>query len=317
VRKRETFGQAKCAVWRPAHNERPSEPRQHAAVDQIAAVAYAANGLAMRNVRARISAALADNSQGCPYNENKMEERMKRNLLAGFMMILVASGCATRSIFNSGYREDGYRGYRGGNSLYRGELSEFAVLGIDAGREISEQDIIAASSEKKERLTLRKGDPLLLIQSGAIIPDQEMSDGMSKCFSVSVFTGVPEVDKKTNLSYSKSLRYAAAKAGIEKILVYWGVLESGTRNLVTKTISWVPIVGWAVPDQAQQVRIRLKVSLIDVRTGQWEMFLPKVYEDTAFSPILGREQSDQEQVALLKGKAYQTAVESILTRYVR
>ena len=74
--------------------------------------------------------------------------------------------------------------------------------------------------------------------------------------------------------------------------------------------SWVPIVGWAVPDKAQEIRIRLKVALIDVKTGQWEMFSPKTFEDTAYSAILNREGSDQEQVALLKAKAYQTAVES-------
>jgi hypothetical protein len=57
--------------------------------------------------------------------------------------------------------------------------------------------------------------------------------------------------------------------------------------------------------------------LIDVKTGQWEMFSPKAFEDTAVSASLSREQSDQGQVALLKAKAYQSAVESTVARYVR
>jgi hypothetical protein len=196
-------------------------------------------------------------------------------------------------------------------------LSEFDVLGIDASKEVAEQDIITAADQNRGRLTLRKGDAILLIQSGAMIPDQEMAEGMEKYFSVTVFTGVPEPDKKSNASYATALRYAAAKAGIGKILVYWGVLESGTRNLATRTVSWVPIVGWAVPDQAQEIRIRLKVALIDTKTGQWEIFLPKTFEDKAYSAMFTREQTDQGQVSLLKAKAYQAAVESTIARYVR
>ena len=80
-------------------------------------------------------------------------------------------------------------------------------MGIDAGKDVSEQDIARAASEKKERLTLRKGDSILLIQSGATIPDKEMNELMEKHFSVSVFTGVPESGKKEcKLCQGASLR---------------------------------------------------------------------------------------------------------------
>jgi len=234
--------------------------------------------------------------------------------IAVLAILLLLFGCGTRSISDSGYRSGHYRG---DNPLYKGELSEFDVLGIDSTKEITEQDIVAAADQKKDRLSLRKGDSILLIQSGAMIPDEKMVEGMEKYFSVIPFTGVPESDKKSNSSYAKGLRYAAAKAGVGKILVYWGVLESGTKNLATGTVSWVPIVGWAIPDKAQEMRIRLKVALIDPRTGQWEIFLPKTFGDKAYSAFLTREQSDQGQVALLKEKAYQAAVESTIERYVR
>lgn len=242
---------------------------------------------------------------------------MKKVGLLVLLFLVVLNGCATRSISNSGYNPGDYYGRGADNPLYKGELSEFDVLGIDAGKDIEEQDIAAAVATKKDRLTLRKGDSILLIQSGTMMPDQDMTESAEKYFSVSVFTGMPEKDKKANVSYAKALRLAAAKAGIDKILVYWGVLESGTKNLVTKTVSWVPIVGSAIPDQSQEIRIRLKVALVDVKKGQWEIFVPKVFEDTAFSASLTRERSDQQQVALLKTKAYQAAIESTLARYVR
>lgn len=242
---------------------------------------------------------------------------MKKGILAVLVMVLALSGCAVRSISDSGYKEGGYYGHRNDNPFYKGELSEFDVLGIEAGKEISEQDITTAAAAKKERMTMRKGDSVMVIQSGAMLPDEDMTVNMEKYFSVTVFTGVPEANKQANTSYAKALRFAAAKAGIEKIFVYWGVLESGTRNLATKTISWVPIVGRAIPDQTQEIRIRLKVALIDVKTGQWEMFSPKVFEDKALSASLNRAQSDQDQVALLKTKSYQAAVETTIARYVR
>jgi hypothetical protein len=244
-------------------------------------------------------------------------EEMRKFILLALLIPIVLSGCATRSISNSGYYPGGFNGRGGDNALYKGELSEFDVLGIDPGKEITEQDITAAASGKKERLSLRKGEPLLLIQSGAMIPEQEMTENMEKYFPVSVFSGVPKQGEKGDASYAKSLRLAAAKAGIDKILVYWGMLETETKDLATKDVSWVPIVGWAIPDQAQVIRIRLKVALVDVKSGQWDLFLPKVFENTEYSAYLNREQSNQQQVAQLKSKVYQAAVESIVARYVR
>jgi hypothetical protein len=243
---------------------------------------------------------------------------MRKFTLLALSILIVLSGCATpRSTSNSAYYPGGNNGRGGDNALYKGELSEFDVLGIDPGKEITEQDITEAASGKKELLSLRKGESLLLIQSGAMVPEQEMTESMGKYFSVSVFTGVPMQGEKADVSYAKSLRLAAAKAGIDKILVYWGVMETETKDLATKDVSWVPILGWAIPDQTQEIRIRLKVALVDVKSGQWDIFVPKVFEDTAYSASLNREQSNQQQVAQLKSKVYQAAVESIVARYMR
>jgi hypothetical protein len=230
------------------------------------------------------------------------------------LFVVVLSGCATRSISNSGYDTGGYQN-KNENPFYQGELSEFDVLGIEASNEITEEEIEQAFLASKDKLRIRKGDPLLVIQSGAIIPDQQMIDNLEKYFSVSIFSGIPEKDKDNSVSYSKSLRLSAAKAGIGKIMVYWGVLESGKENLATKTISWVPIVGWGLPDESQKMRIRLKVALINARTGQWEIFSPKAFDDSRSSSYVSRESSDQTQVEKLKSMSYEGAVESLLQRY--
>ena len=229
-------------------------------------------------------------------------------------LVLIA-GCQTRSISNSGY--DHGRDYYGGNSnpLYQGELTDFDVLGVKATNDVSEQDIQNALRASKKELRISEGDSLLVIQSGALIPDNVMVHHLERHFDVSVFSGVPAQDKSDQLSYSKSLRLSAAKAGIPNIMVYWGVLESGTRNLATKNVSWVPLVGWALPDETQLMRIRLKVAFLDVESGQWDIFVPESFDDSAVSSIMGRESSDQDQVIKLKELSYKSAVESFVQRF--
>lgn len=239
----------------------------------------------------------------------------------GCMLAVVAllAGCSTRSISNSGYQEENYFGHKSEpeNPFYKGELSEFDVLGINPEVEISEEDIQQALSKSASALTLKKGTSLMLIQSGAMIPDGSMVEPMKKYYNVSVFTGVPQKHYGTGNNYSKMLRLSAAKGGYEKIICYWGILETAQKDLSSKTVSWVPLLGSVVPDEDQQMRIRLKVSVVDVKTGTWDMFSPKPFEDEARSSRNTRGASDQQQVNVLKEKSYAAAVEELVTRYSR
>jgi len=226
---------------------------------------------------------------------------------------VAVSGCTTRSISDSGYRtETGYGPRALHNPLYKGELSELQLLGINPETKITQEDINRAF-ESKQRLTLLKGSSIMLIQSGAMIPDEPMVKAMEKYYNVSVFSGVPL--SQGTYDYAMSLRLSAAKGGFEKIVAYWGLLETAQKGFATKAVSWVPIVGGAIPDEGQEMRIRLKVAVVDVKSGQWDMFSPEPFQDTAASARFTRESSDQGQVALLKTKAYEAAAEDLMKRY--
>ncbi|MGO9315149.1 MAG: hypothetical protein ACLQBD_02805 [Syntrophobacteraceae bacterium] len=139
-----------------------------------------------------------------------------------------------------------------------------------------------------------------------------MAKALEKHYSVSVFSGVP-LSQDGN-DYAMSLRFAAAKGGYEKIVACWGLPETAQKGLATKTISRVPFVGGAIPDEGQEMRIRLKVAVVDAKSGQWDMFSPEPLYDTAASARYTRESSDQGQVALLKTKAYEVAAEDLMKR---
>lgn len=234
-----------------------------------------------------------------------------------FFAIFAIFGCSTRSISNSGY-DGGGRYYRSDNAFYQGELTEFDVLGIDPATTISDEEI-KKSLSKASQVGIKQGDSIMLIQSGAMFPDEPMQRELSKHFALMPFSGMPMVERQNpstgNIAYGNALRLAAAKGGNEIIVCYWGILETAQKNLATKAVSWVPVAGMMVPDESQMMRIRLKFAIIDVGTGSWAIFTPDPFDDNSISAKLNRESSDQGQVVLLKEKAYKEAVEKLVRVY--
>jgi hypothetical protein len=249
---------------------------------------------------------------------------MKPSILVLMLACVFFAGCkSVRSISHSGYRAGGsYVGSDPGFE-YRGELSEFDVLGI-MRREITSEAEIQRALDTAKPIKLRSGASLVLIQSGAQFPDAAMVSGLSRYFTVAPFSGVPPLRRSsTGLqtesldpeSYAKSLRLTAARGGNDFIVCYWGVLESESERLPTKTVSWVPIVNWVLPDEVQHARIRLKMALIDVRSGHWTVFSPKAFESGRLSISPRRSVADQKQVEALKQKAYEAGVKALLKSY--
>ncbi len=232
-------------------------------------------------------------------------------------VLLTSVGCHTRSISDSG------SGSGDINFLYRGELAEFDVLGIENATSVSDREI-AGALEGRRTVNLPRGCRVLLVQSGAMIPDEPMLTALGSSYSVGTFSGIPQgVASRSgpgsapapDPGYGRGLRLAAARGGYEKVVVYWGQLETAREDMGTKAISWVPIVGWMIPDEEQRMRIRLKVALVDVRSGNWEMFLPEPFEDVSSSAHVDRTESDQSQVGSLKANAYAAAADALVRSF--
>ena len=237
-------------------------------------------------------------------------------------LIVSVAGCGSRSISNSGYQADAsHSSYVASNPFYRGELSEFDVLGAAGNSAITDEDIQKSFAARRP-LAIAKGAPVMVVQSGAIFPDDPMLKSLAAYYSVVGFSGIPgqaahDPSKCVNPNppYAMALRLLAAKGGYEKIVVYWGVLETAQEDLATKAVSWIPIIGNSIADQNQRMRIRLKVAVIDVRSGQWETFAPEPIESAVTSADNTRVSSDQGQVAVLKEAGYRVAADEIARRY--
>ncbi len=239
----------------------------------------------------------------------------KHILLAGLLVTtILLSGCETRSISDSGYRSRHY-GYYGGKSGQPSlELNELDVLGIRPTDKPTEAEIRHAAAARS-RLEVKRGARVMLLQSGAQYPDAPMVAEVEKYFAVTPFSGVPAqlgVKEAGDESLSARLRLAAARGGVDAIVCYWGILESGRVDHVTKTISWVPVVSWFAPDETQQMRIRLKAAVVDVKSGNWTMLTPAAFENEALSTRPAREKSDQQQVTNLKAKGYAALAQDLV-----
>ena len=232
---------------------------------------------------------------------------MKYPALVALAALLLA-GCTTRSISNSGYEAESAPYGRAHNPLYQGELTELDLLGAAPAVEATNANIAAALAAA-EPPKLKRGDRVLLIQSGAMVPDAAMLAEADHYFDMAPFSGVPPADE-TN--FARSLRLRAAQGGYRYIVCYWGVLESAREGGQAGPAGWVPVVSSFVPDQKQQMRIRLKAILVDVATGNWRMFTPEVYTDESFNSFWSRERKDQLLVNALKAKGYKSLVADLL-----
>lgn len=232
-------------------------------------------------------------------------------LLCGLLVTaLTTMGCYTRSISDSGYPG----GYGQRNPFYQGELREFDLLGLDDAGDLTD-DQIQARLAGASPVYLRRGARLLLLQSGAFVPDQPMIEAVNRHFVAVPFSGQPAVTDRP--AFAKALRFAAAQAGCEVVICYWGALESAVQQHGTKAVSWVPILGGALPDETQLLRLRLKLVIVDTRTGDWATCVPEPAISKALSAKLDREASDQGQVQRLKSAGYAAAVEELAGSLVR
>ncbi|HEY1109523.1 MAG TPA: hypothetical protein VGE76_12840 [Opitutaceae bacterium] len=225
-------------------------------------------------------------------------------------LVLLLTGCQTRSISNSGYPGESRGSY---HDSFRGELSQLDVVGVAPDKAITEDDIQAAlRTPSAARLT--SDSRILLIQSGAEFPDAPMLAALKEHYHVAPFSGRPshkKDDGHDGPSFSKNLRLAAARGGYDKVVCYWGVLESARENHLTSLVSWVPIVGYTIPDKTDHMRIQLKAAIVDVATGSWTIVSPPAAESSKLSTVLSRKESDQSLVQKLKAEGYRSLVQTL------
>lgn len=228
--------------------------------------------------------------------------------LGGVAILCAATGCDEGSISD----DDPYgrSAYVGGNTR---EIDELDLLGSHGGA--SEGDIQGAlRNGRAGGVHAWPGSALLVVQSGATAPDSILLGAMEKSYRVFPFSGVSASDRHRDGSLGRDLRLAAARSGCTHVLCYWGKVESIREDEVTKTVSWVPLLGDLVPDEGRTTRLRVRAVLIDVASGRSVAFTPPAAQNSALSSAQTRSGSHDKQIYDLKTQAYAGLVAQLTSR---
>lgn len=210
------------------------------------------------------------------------------------LLVALLGACATRSISNPAMP------WYDGNSAYQGELSDFDVTGT--GPAISDAPAGVVRLQPRQRV--------LLVQSGAMFPDQALVSAFAEHFAVDCASGMPPRAETSPRGFAD----AARRGGYRAVIACWGTLESSRAANAGAPATWIPVVGMFVPGEDLQMRIRLRFVVVDTETGRWLGFSPTPVVDARSASMASRRAVDAEQVEALKLASYGPAVAELAQR---
>lgn len=211
------------------------------------------------------------------------------------------------------------------NSLF---LADKDIFGNETTLSVSEEDIQAALEGEAFHVPLHSS--VILVQSGSRAPEAAIQQEMSRYYTLSTFSGIPDRQKSIscnkdengeavaseNMNYMQALRYVAAKGHQKAIIVYQDTLQTGKYDITTKTTLWSDYKNEKLADAAS-LRYLIRFTLVDVATGEWANWTPVNYESSTFTPLSVKAGTEipEEQITQLKQKTYATAVKDLVNRY--
>lgn len=206
------------------------------------------------------------------------------------------------------------------------QLTDKDIFGNETTLAVAEEDIQAALEGEKFRVPLNSA--ITLVQSGSRAPESSMQQELSKYFTVSTFSGIPDRQSKIscskdengdtiaseNMNWMQALRYIAAKGHQKAIIVYQDSLQTGKYDELTKTMIWSDHKNEKVSG-AVSLRYLVRFILVDVASGSWAAWSPVNSEYELLPPQGGKSDVTEQQIIQLKQKTYAAMVKDLVTRY--
>ncbi len=189
-------------------------------------------------------------------------------------------------------------------------LAETDVLGYDSAQSVSEEEIAKAAGPRGKG-QIKRGAPVMLIQAGLPAPEEIMLREAGNYFAVTPFSGLAQRrnDPGESANLSRMLRLTAAKGGSDFLVVYWTALEAGADK--PGAPDWRAFTA-EIPADAEQVRMRLRILIVDVKNGHWATVNPETLEDKAARGGWFRKRTSAQRIAALKERAYKHALQEAL-----
>ncbi|RJT23739.1 hypothetical protein [Buttiauxella izardii] len=205
------------------------------------------------------------------------------------------------------------------------QLTEQELFGWDPTAEITEEDIQDAIAQAEEEISIPRGASLILVQSGEKNPDADMQKELEKYYKVATFSGIPpskrsHANKEPSAianSYALTLRYLGAKGRQSTVIVYWPTLQMGKFDKEANAVVWQDYQPGSNNDQISSLRYLTRYAVIDVKTGNWEMYSPTSIETAIPTPPVNTTKVKDLENVIKKSKqqTYQVNAQEIYSRF--
>ncbi|EEJ9031760.1 hypothetical protein VA88_002503 [Salmonella enterica subsp. enterica serovar Oslo] len=225
-------------------------------------------------------------------------------------------------------------------STIAAQLTDKDIFGNETTLAVSEEDIQAAL--EGETFHVPMNSAVILVQSGSRAPEAMIQQEMSKYYTVSTFSGIPDRQKPVtcnkdknkdkddesqnvavaeNMNWMQALRYIAAKGHQKAIIVYQDTLQTGKYDPVLKSTVWSDYKNEKLTDTTS-LRYLVRFILVDVATGEWATWSPVNYESRVIFPQTGKKDTSttevtatEQQITQLKQRTYAAIVKDMVNRY--
>lgn len=224
---------------------------------------------------------------------------MKRLLILIWVSLWLI-GCTTVPLANTGFSDTS-------DSRYMFEEKELNELAMLTPPRLLEGK---AAPYKAGGVHLERGASILLLQSSAQYPEHALVRALSDHWEVSPLDATNKRIREQN--DNGLIRNIARSGGNSHVVVCWGVVETMDSNLLTRNVSWVPMLGWGLPDKETDVKVQVKFAVIDVVSGRWRLVQPKPLITTYQSSIMTRQGQGKTEVEAIKEELYQAAVKALV-----
>ncbi|EMM5415419.1 hypothetical protein ACMWIM_000544 [Citrobacter amalonaticus] len=256
-----------------------------------------------------------------------------RSIILSCVTLSILVGCASHSPIDA-KKTTSQAESTSRNTTSPSWLTDKDIFGNETTLAVSEDDIQAALAEDNFRVPLNS--PVILVQSGNRAPEAVMQQEMSRYYTVAMFSGIPDRQKKAvcskdkskdenqdaavaeNTNWMQALRYIAAKGHQKAIIVYQETLQSGRFDAATKSMVWSDFKAGKQPDSTS-LRYLVRFTLVDVASGDWATWSPFNYETKMLTPQPGQKATadtvTEQQIVQLKQQTYAAMVKDLVARY--
>lgn len=165
-----------------------------------------------------------------------------------------------------------------GGSGHGEDLNLYELTGDKPQAQVTERDIAAALGSRSGSLPVR-GGKILLVQSGAHQPDQELAEAFRPLGQIVEWNGQAQEpgsqeknDKRFGGAIGRRLRLVAAQQGCTHVVVVFGEIQSAARDLPTDAVvGWIPIVGSLVPGEVSGTRLFAQALVMEVASPRYSV----------------------------------------------